>query len=127
MLTGSLGAAGGSIGGTEVSSAHGPTPRVECVVPYGDPLDKDKSIELRAINIANDAADLPRFFLTPFLPAFFLRLGGLAPGGSSLISVCGLPVVCLLLLNLRDFPVRRDESRPDLVVDEDSLRVLLDW
>ena len=95
------------------------------VVSLRDPPDGDKSIKLTAINIAKEAADLPRFFLAPFLTAFFLRLGGLAPGGSSVpLSVFDLCPVCLPLFCLLDLAVRGDVSRSDQVVEADSLRVL---
>ena len=107
MLTNSPDAAGGLNDGTEVSSAHSLTPSVDRVVSLRDPQDGDKSIKMTAINIAKEAANLPRFFLAPFLTAFFLRLGGLAPGGLLLLhSVFDLCPLCLSFFGSLDLAER---------------------
>ena len=120
-------AAGGPISESAFPFEHSFTLSGDRVVTLGEPLDGDKSIEMTAINIAKEAADLLRFFLALFEPVFLARPCGLAPGGSSLLhldsdrfpldsSVLGSP----------DVEDRRDELRPGRVVDAGSSLLLAD-
>ena len=113
--------------GTEVLPARCLTPKEGSVISHRYPLDGIKSIELKAINIAKEVADLPSFLHAPFWADLLLRLGGLSLGGSPLPLPFFDPfLVCSSPFDALDLAVRQDKFRRDRVVDADDLRVLLD-